>query len=146
MAAAGQEFDPSEYYKRLVRAIVGITQPIVERRIEEFSKQTIWVERTHVLRFQHARTLKFREAFQLITGQAAQEINYIMTISRGGSAKKSTYQGRARGDNGQWLSSSRALDNDPVFIMLERTSGKQEGNSSNRHAKAELEWPMRPIR
>jgi hypothetical protein len=61
----------------------------------------IRVERTSVLRFQHACTLKFGEALQLIAGKTTEKIYYYVTVCGGSGAKKSTYEGRARGDNGQ---------------------------------------------
>lgn len=81
--------------------IVGITPAFTNYRIEEFTKQMVRVERTRLLRFQHARTLKFGEALEFVSRQTTQKIYNYMSVSGGGGAKKSTYQRRARGDNGQ---------------------------------------------
>jgi hypothetical protein len=48
-------------------AIISVTPAFAGVRIEEITEQIVWVKRTQVLRFQHARALKFREAFQLIS-------------------------------------------------------------------------------
>jgi hypothetical protein len=39
-------------------AIVGILPAVARHRIKKIAKQIVWVKRTHVLRFQHACSLK----------------------------------------------------------------------------------------
>jgi hypothetical protein len=84
-----------------MRTIVGIMPVNATMGIEEIAQQIVWVKRTHVLRFQHAGTLEFRQTFQFIARKAAKKVNHILSVARGSGAKKCTNQGRARGDNGQ---------------------------------------------
>ncbi len=58
--------EPFENDKRLVSPIVGIAPAFADCGIEEFTEQLIRVERTQVLRFQHACTLKIGEALEFI--------------------------------------------------------------------------------
>ena len=92
---------PAEYYKGLVGTIVGIVPAVANIRVEEITEQIVWVKGTRVLRFQHACTFEFSEAFEFVARQAAKKVNYVLSLYRGSGAKKCTNQGRARGDNGQ---------------------------------------------
>jgi hypothetical protein len=59
---------PFEYHKCLVGQVISITPAFTDRWIEKIAEHVIRVESTRVLRFQRARTLKFREAFQFVPG------------------------------------------------------------------------------
>jgi hypothetical protein len=100
-ANRGTALDPAKHYKSLVRTVVGITPTLANFRIEEVAQQVIRVERIRVLRFQHACSLKFGEALQLIARESTKKIHYDVSVCGGSGAEKSTYEGRARGDNGQ---------------------------------------------
>ena len=101
LADAIAALQPREYYKGLVGAIVGILAPVVNGGIEEITEQIVGVKGTRVLRFQHACTFEFSEAFEFVARQAAKKVNDVLSLYRGSGAKKCTNQGRARGDNGQ---------------------------------------------
>lgn len=62
-----------------MRADIRIRPSIRNRWVEELRHYTIWIDETRYLRFQHARTLKFCKAFQLIAGKPAKKIDDTMS-------------------------------------------------------------------
>jgi hypothetical protein len=62
-----REFEPFKNDKGLMSPIVGIGPAFADYRVEELAQHMIRVERTQILRFKHARTLKFCQAFELVS-------------------------------------------------------------------------------
>lgn len=76
--------------EHLVRAIVGVTPTLAQRRIEKVCHQTVGVTRHGKLFFEHASSLKFGETFQLIARKSLQKIKDKMSIDRNCGPKKGT--------------------------------------------------------
>jgi len=74
--------------KHLMRAVVGVTPTLANRRIEKVCHQTIGLTRHGKLFFEHAGSLKFGETFQLIAGKSLQKIEDNMSIDRNCGPKK----------------------------------------------------------
>jgi hypothetical protein len=87
--------------EHLVRAVIGVTPTIANRRIEKVCHQTVRVTRHGKLFFENASSLKFGETLQLVAGKSLQEIQNEVPIDRNCPLKKGTDQKRARGDSGQ---------------------------------------------
>jgi hypothetical protein len=96
-----QAIEIRENDAHLVRAVVGVTPTIANRRIEKVCHQTVRVTCHGRPFFKHARSLKLGETFQLIAGKSLQKIRDQMPIDRNCRLKKGTDQKRARGDSGQ---------------------------------------------
>jgi hypothetical protein len=73
-----------------MRAVVGVTPTLANRRIEKVCHQTIGLTRHGKLFFENAGSLKFGETFQLIAGKPLQKIEDNMSIDRNRGPKKGT--------------------------------------------------------
>jgi len=74
--------------EHLVRAVVGVTPTIANRRIKKVCHQTVRVTRHGKPFFKCAGSLKLGETLQLVAGESLQKIHNQMPIDRNCRLKK----------------------------------------------------------
>jgi hypothetical protein len=95
------EIEIGEQYKHLMCALFGISPALGARRIKKVGHQPIRTLGISELTFQNPGSLKFAQAFQLISREASEEVVHRVTVRRITCPKKGTDQRRAGGDSGQ---------------------------------------------
>ena len=97
-----QDIEKSQNNEHLVSAVVGITPALGDRWIEEISHQPVGLTCHGKLFFDHARSLKFSQALQLIAGETLQKFQNKMPIGGECGTKESADHRNARVYSGQF--------------------------------------------
>ena len=97
-----QDIEESQNDEHLVSAVVGIMPALGDRWIEEIPHQPVGLTCHGKLLFEHARSLKFRQALQLIAGETLQEFQNKMSSGGSCGTKESADHRRARVYSGQF--------------------------------------------